>query len=337
MATLMALGFDDTIPIPTLSAFGGTAGLTGANGLGLWARQSGTNATTVAIFTNLSTMAAAPLSTFVIGFRMRASNASSAVRWGTFVSTDGTTVHFGIGFDATSHVVIYGPANTVVATSAATFLDDTAYYTEVKATIHDTTGSVEVRMAESVVVSYSGDTRNGATTQVGSFAVRNTGSGSTLDIDDLYLDDTAYKGDMAVVTLKPNGNGDSSQFNANSDGNSTDNYALVNESPTPSMTTYVGDATSGHIDLYTMDDLPAGYVVDSMYETALIQKSDAGTPPTLLPVAKGQSGTVRTDTAFPALSTTAVFTPAQLRTTDPDGNALTVARINAMQVGVKIS
>jgi hypothetical protein len=336
MTTVMSLGFDDTVAIPTLSSLGGTVGLTGANGLGLWARYGSTASALMAQFVNLATGAAAPLSTFYVGFRHQISS-MSGVRAFEFRAPDGTTVHFGVGWDATGHVVIYGPANTVVATSTATFLPNVAYYFEVKAVIHDTTGSVEVRVDETVVVSFSGDTRNGAATQVQSLWLRNAGGTSNNQVDDFWLDDAAYKGDMAVVTLRPNGNGDSSQFASNSDGNSIDNYALVNESPTPSMTTYVGDATSGHTDLYAMDDIPAGYVIDSMYELALIQKSDAGTPPTLLPVSKGQSGTVRTDTAFPALSTTAVLTPAQLRTTDPDGNALTVARVNAMQVGVKIS
>jgi hypothetical protein len=103
------------------------------------------------------------------------------------------------------------------------------------------------------------------------------------------------------------------------------------------MTDYVGASVSGKLDLYTMGDLPAGYSVLAIQEVIYAQKSDAGTGPTLLPVAKGQSGTVRTDTALPALSTTPVAYVGQMRTTDPDGNALTAARVNAMEVGVKIS
>jgi hypothetical protein len=103
------------------------------------------------------------------------------------------------------------------------------------------------------------------------------------------------------------------------------------------MTDYVGASVSGTLDLYAMADLPAGYSVDAIQEKIYAQKSDAGTPPTLLPVAKGQSGTTRTDTAVAALSTTATVYLADIRTTDPDGNALTAARVNAMQVGVKIS
>lgn len=336
MTGLMALGFDDTIAVSGLSVMAGTSGLTGANGLGLWARTGSTSYQHAAIFTNMSTLAVAPLSTFYVGFRFKASTTAVAVRWCEFRAPDGTTVHFGVGFDATSHLVIYGPAGSVVATSAGTYLANVAYYMEVKGVIHDTTGSVEVRIDESVAVSFSGDTRNGAATTVQYMDVRNVGSASSMDIDDFWLDDAAYKGDMAVITRRPNGNGDSSQF-TNSASTSVNNYSYVDDSPTPSMTDYVADSVSGHIDLYTMDAVPAGYVIESVYEVGYVQKSDAGTPPTLLPVAKGQAGTTRTDTAFPALSTTAQLLPAVMRTTDPDGNALTLARVNATQVGVKIS
>jgi hypothetical protein len=324
----MAVGFDDTtIAITTLTDMAGTSGITGANGIGLWSRLTTTQVHMAKFPTALSSM--------WFGFRLRAVSAWSAVRHLSAIAPDGTTIHCGIGMDATGHVTIYGPAGTVVATSTATFATAVAYYMEAKIIISDTVGVVEVRMDETVVVTFSGDTRNGAATTVAFLDARGGASTNNYDFDDFYLDDAAYKGDMAVVTLRPNGNGSSSQF-LGSDGNSTDNYALVNETP-PSMTQYVGDSVSGHIDLYTMDDLPAGYVVDSMYEVIYAQKSDAGTPPTLLPVAKGATGTTRTDTALPALSTTAQLLPAQLRTTDPDGNALTVARVNGMEVGVKIS
>lgn len=329
MALQMFLGFDDTIPETAITALGGTAGVTGRAGIGLAARRSSTaTAANIAVFPTA-------LSTFYFGvaFRTNAANAQSFIR---FLDGGNTVNHFRIAKDVAGTLTILGPANTVVATSAVGIIAlNTWYYLEVKGVIHDTTGSVEVRLNESVVMSFSGDTRNGAPTTAQIVQCVGT-SGENLDFDDLYVDDAGYLGDKTVVTLLPNGNGSSSDW-VGSDGNSTDNYLLVDDPTTSDVTDYVGASVSGKLDLYTMTDLPAGYSVDAIQEVIYAQKSDAGTPPTVLPVAKGQSGTTRTDTALPGLSTTAQSYLAQIRTTDPDGNALTAARVNAMEVGVKIS
>lgn len=328
MTLQMCLGFDDTIPEASLSPVGGTSGATGRSGRGLAARRSGTGLST---FVNMPTA----LSTLYMGVGIKTGASLAANRLLGFLAPDGSTLHVQVGMDATGRVTIYGPANTVVATSASVVLTTaTWYYFEVKVVVHDTTGSVEVRVGEAVVVSYSGDTRNGAATAVQFMS--NAAPASSVDFDDLYVEDAAYLGDVTVESLSPTGNGSSSGWGG-SDGNSTDNYLLVDDPTTSNVTDYVGASASGTLDLYTMGDLPAGYSVIAIQEVIYAQKSDAGTAPTLLPVAKGQSGTTRTDTALPALSTTAQAYVGDLRTTDPDGNALTAARVNAMEVGVKIS
>jgi hypothetical protein len=329
MATQMYLGFDDTIPENGLSALGGTSGVTGRSGRGLACRRQTTALAHLAILQT-------PLSTLWCGMGYFIGAVPNAQRNISFVAPDGTTIHCGIGRDSSDHVTIYGPAGTVVATSAGTFSNAVWRYLEANVVIHDTTGLVEVRIGETVVVSYSGDTRNGTATTVGFIDAVGGTSSAAVDYDDLYIDDAGYLGDITVEALSPTGNGSSSDW-VGSDGNSTDNYLLVDDPTTSNMTDYVGASVSGKLDLYTMGDLPAGYSVLAIQEIIYAQKSDAGTAPTLLPVAKGQAGTTRTDTAVPALSTTPLAYVSQMRTTDPDGNALTAARVNAMEVGVKIS
>lgn len=332
MTTQLYLGYDDTIAETQLSAIGGTSGVTGRSGRGLAHRQSTTTAARAVIFQTA-------LSTFWIGMGFNFSGgAPIANPVLKFMAPDGTTQHVAIGTDAAGHFTIYGPAGTVVATSTTAFAFSVWRFLEANIIISDTVGLVEIRLGESVIMSYSGDTRNGSATTVAFMDVSGTTAGSAggVDIDDLYLDDAGYLGDVTVEKLDPTGNGSSTQW-LGSDGNSVDNYLLVDDPTTSNMTDYVGDSVSGHLDLYTMSDLPSGYSVLAIQEIIYAQKSDAGTAPTVLPVAKGQSGTTRTDTAIPALSTTAQAYVSQIRTTDPDGNALTAARVNAMEVGVKIS
>jgi hypothetical protein len=321
------VGYDDTQPEVALAGTGGSSGITGRSGRGLAVRNSSSSK-------NLFIMPTA-LSTLYVGFGFR-TNTLAGSRFVTFMAPDHSTKHCAVGLDNSGNVTIYGPADTVVATSAigAIFTGSVWCFIEVKVVISDTVGIVEVRKDESVVLTYNGDTRNGTATTVG-YIDSIVPAGINIDIDDLWVDDAGYLGDKTVEWLTPNGNGSSSGW-LGSDGNSTDNYLLVDDPTTANVTDYVAASVSGTLDLYTMGDLPTGYSVDAIQEAIFVQKSDAGTPPTVLPVAKGALGTTRTDTAIPALSTTAQYQLGQLRTTDPDGNPLTAARVNGMEVGVKI-
>lgn len=330
MTKVLCNGFDLTLAETPISQVGGTAAVTGRSGRGLAYRKSANGATRLTILPTA-------LSTLYTGFGMRWNGGLTVQQNIFFVAPDGSTRHGGFGVDATGHITIYGPAGTVVATStAAAVVIGVWNYYEVKYIVHDTTGVIEVRQDEAVLLTYNGDTRNGAATTIAFIDSGNGAAVNSIDHDDHWVDDAGYLGDKTVETLDPTSNGSNSDW-VGSDGNSTDNYLLVDDPTTPNMTDYVGASVSGKIDLYGFSDLPAGYSVDAIQEAIYVQKSDAGTPPTVLPFAKGQSGGTRADTALSALSTTATIQLGDLRTTDPDGNALTKARVDAMEVGYKIS
>lgn len=92
-----------------------------------------------------------------------------------------------------------------------------------------------------------------------SFGCFTSASDATLDyiVDDLAINDSSgsfentWCGEGEVICLRPNGNGDNSDWGG-SDGNSTDNYLLVNEVP-PDTATYVEDNTANQIDDYEME------------------------------------------------------------------------------------
>lgn len=80
--------------------------------------------------------------------------------------------------------------------------------------------------------------------------------------DDLAINDgtgsfqTSYPGEGEIIMLRPNANGDNSGW-LGSDGNSTDNYLLLDEVTPNDATDYVIANTSGQIDDYNLEATPA--------------------------------------------------------------------------------
>lgn len=254
-----------------------------------------------------------------------------------FLIGDATVQHFNLFLQANGTLQIRR-GTTVLATSTFAFAVNIYYYLEVKFTINDTTGSVEVRKngETSSFVSVSGaDTQNGGTA---------SWSRITLDsdsfFDDLYVCDTNgttnnnFLGDCRVDTLYPNGNGNSSQFTG-SDGNSTDNYLLVDETTPDYDTTYVESSTSGNKDTYTFTDLshnPAS--IYGIQISPCAKKDDAG--------ARSMGAVIRRsavdyDGTSTALSTDYLYYPYIAETDPSTVAAWTQTNINAAEFGVKIT
>jgi len=90
-----------------------------------------------------------------------------------------------------------------------------------------------------------------------------TGPQTDMTIDDIIIwDDNAgdsFTGELGSVyrieTLRPNGNGDSSQW-VGSDADSTDNYQLIDETARDTSD-YVGSGTDGNADLYAFGNMSA--------------------------------------------------------------------------------
>lgn len=154
------------------------------------------------------------------------------------------------------------------------------YYLEMQATLNDTTGTAQVRLngVTTPEISYTGNTYYpGGSSTMDTMQVQIHG-----DVDDLYVlnsvgsANTTFQGDVRVYALLPNGNGSSSQLTG-SDGDSTNNYQLVNEQPY-NTANYVGSAVSGQRDTYTLADLPATVTsVVGVQNNLIAAKSDAGT------------------------------------------------------------
>lgn len=215
--------------------------------------------------------------------------------------------------------------------------------------LNATTGRVIVRVNGATVIDFTGNTLGGGTSNdtpgplqyISVYVTSLAGQLNTNPVDDLYIcDDTGpapyntFLGDVKVETLIPNNNGTFSQL-LGSDGNSVDNYQLVDEQP-PSGTDYVGSATVGQRDTYQFTDLVAtsGSVL-AVQTMASALKSDAGTG-NMKTISRLASGTERLSGSI-ALPSTLGWVSGGVQTTDPSSAAWTIANVNGSEFGVEVA
>lgn len=314
-----------------------------------WAQTTGrdgsTNGAAVANINNPAARAFTPSATVVAGIAAFQSTLSATL------TNDGCLVFAG-DTNAVVHLTVVvvpggaiqlwrGPGFTTLLASTANGLIplSTWHYIEAKATIADSGGNCEVKLDGATVINFTGDTRNGGTS-TNIDTIRCLGSNGTRGVfDDMYVLNTLgsapyndFLGDVKIVRLLPNGNGATNQF-LGSDGNSTDNYLLVDETP-PSTTDYVGSSNPGDRDLYEMTNLPTSGLVYATQPVYWAAKSDAGSR-LLKPIQRSSGGTVAASTSV-GMSTSYMLYTGDLRTTDPAGAALTVANTNGQQVGAEV-
>jgi hypothetical protein len=275
-----------------------------------------------------------------------ASNAASY--WVSFWGDGGTVQHLSLTLDATNHLVLRlgSITGTPLVTSTATLPNSQWRYLEVQATIADSGGRCTVRIDGVTIIDYTGDTKNGGTgTNIDRITLGGqTSSSPTWIWDDMYIldgvDDTAntgrkdndFLGDIKVEPLLPNGDGAVSQW-LGSDGNSVQNYLLVDEVP-PNTTDYVGTPTVGNRDLWALADVTAtAQTVLGVRATLHAAKSDAGAAGMKIAL-RESSGTLTLDADMP-LSTTWLSYWGPVRRTKPSGGAWTPAEVNALQLGVE--
>lgn len=220
----------------------------------------------------------------------------------------------------------------VLCTSAAGLLtapDLSWHYIEFETTLHDTTGSVSVKLDGVVVCSATNvDTKGGTTTTVAALGVGGTGWYGI--IDDLYVTDGAALGERKIVTLRPTADTAQKQWAA-STGSS--NYALVDEAQANIDTDYISTSTAADYDLYDLGNL--GFTptsVDAVQIKMAARKDDAATRTVRT---KMKSGATTSDGATRALSSSYTWTESLYPTNPNTAGAWSGATVDALQVGVQ--
>lgn len=180
-----------------------------------------------------------------------------------------------------------GSGNVLGTSAKSVFPPSSWHFIEAKVTLSDTVGVCVVRVDGVEVINVTGqDTKNAGTKTVFDTMLWGSASGSTNPgeiVDDIYFCNGAgttsndFLGEGRIRVLMPNGNG---AFSAGlgSDGNSVNNYQLVNEVNMPnSLSTYVDLANTNDEDTYTFDDLTeTSGTIAAIQISTTGQKTDAG-------------------------------------------------------------
>ena len=288
--------------------------------------------------------------TFIVGVAFKPITApSSSYAFGLgLLSDSAATTHVSVNVTSAGSVEVRRGAThgtytytggTLLGTASVTLSAGVWVYVELKVLLSDTVGTVDLHLDGYSALSLTGqDTKNGGTKTVFDTLQVLQYSNAYGLVDDLYLANGAgsinndFIGDCVVETLYPNGNGSSSQFTG-SDGNSTDNYLLVDEAGAPSTSDYVEDATATDRDLYVMTDLAhASATIKGIQLNAYAAKSDAGAK-SIKNVLK--SGSTTTAYTAQTLSTT-YAAKVNLVELNPDtSTAWTNATVAAIECGVE--
>jgi hypothetical protein len=217
------------------------------------------------------------------------------------------------------------------------------YYLEFKATIHDTTGSVEVRVNGSLWISVPNvDTKQtaNATANVFSIAGRGESASAFFYYDDLYLADgvvgdgvTDFLGPQKVVTVVAQaGNGTHTGWTPST---GTDHGELVNDATPNGDTDYVMSSTVGARESYNFPALGVIGLVNGVQTVNWLRNTEAGARMINAFVRSGitdydHATNIGIDTTYRGvrhLWTKSAASP---------GNAWTVAEIDAAEFGVRV-
>lgn len=266
--------------------------------------------------------------------------AGSAFGWIGLGSDAASLNHFNIT-PTSSNQLLVRRAGTTLATITGGYVSGQWHYLECRVKLHATLGTVRIRIDGVEKVNLTGqNTKNGGTKTVFDCFMMGTLSGSgRWEIDDLVFMSTAgtknndFIGDAAIETLFPNNNGDVTN-GVGSDGNSTDNYLLIDDT-TPSFTDYVNLAAVGDKDLYQIQNpTRRSGVVHGVEVSAYMVNTDSG--------ARGagtivKSGATTTSPADKALGTAAIL-DRKVMDLNPDTSApWDISSVDALQVGFQVA
>lgn len=205
-------------------------------------------------------------------------------------------------------------------------------------------GELTIKADGNQIYTFSGDTDPNSRPNANRLLIYGGGFQSNFWLDDVIVNDTtggvsdSWVDNGTLLLITPNGNGDSSDM-LGSDGNSTDNYLLVDDVPADGDTTYVAADAAGEKDLYEMSDLPtlpAGSVVRSVRAGVIARRADPGTPSNVDVGIK--SGTTEDFAAPQALTTSYAVYYGDVHYEDPDSvGAWDETLVDALQVGAESS
>ncbi len=247
---------------------------------------------------------------------------------------DGTTMGVSLYKDYEGELSVTRGAGTVLGRTAGLSLAPRHwYYLELKVQCA-TSGTYELRVGGTTVLSGSGNTKLGSHDYHDGF--RFSGGSAAGRFDDLYFldasgtDNNDFLGNVCVVTARPDAAGDSTQWTPDSG----DNYARVNEAVCGDDTNYVQDGTTDDLDLYNYAAPARLTGVHGIIVCNDCKEMDA-TAFNIKTVCKSASTT--SADAGQAIGSTTYKTRRRVMEQDPDGPVdWTPTSVGAAQFGVQV-
>lgn len=284
--------------------------------------------------------------TWIVGFSLNPASLPTIAAIGLVRLLDSGTLHVDVRINLAGQFVITRNGTTIAGPSTEVASFGSHQYIEFKATIHDTTGSVELKVNGATILTATNiDTRNGANSTANQIMIGHVTGGAgpgagNMDYDDVYICDATgganddFLGDVRVDCFLPNANGNSSDL-VGSDSNSVDNYLLVDETDPDDDTTYVQSDVVGDHDSYGYPNLShTPSEIFGVQVNMFAKKDDAGAR-SIQSVTRSNGADY--NGAAQGLSTSYVIYREVLEE-DPDTSAAwTESGFNAAEFGVKVA
>jgi hypothetical protein len=329
-------GFDDFTSFGPWYSTATASLITGRSGSGQAARYTGNNA-----FIRRTFKSPMPGPGFhaLFYFRLNLTNGARSLVFqadnaSLVLRADGEATGYKLSFRNSIDGSGYGSAGTTLIPYS------TWTHIEVEYTGAASTGRIKLYLNGNPTpeLDFTGSTGTGAMTGFLLGGVPNNFAGQGHDYDDLVIGYNANAlhgrvGEHIVETLFPNGNGNSSQL-VGSDGNSTDNYLLVDDAH-PDASDYVGSSSVGNKDTYAFQNLatPSGSILGVQVQVSAL-KSDAGTR-AVQPVVRHSGSDYNGSDIY--LSTTLSYFDRQYDTNPGTSAPWTVSDVNGAEFGARVS
>lgn len=228
-----------------------------------------------------------------------------------------------------------GESGTTIATSTEQIPNGKWCYIELKATIHSITGSYELRLNGTTILSATDvNTQATGTALLDGMCILNRYN--TIYVDDIYLLDTTgavcndFLGDVRVDSLVPDGAGANTSWSPSTGAN----WECVNDAPPNGDTDYVYTSISGVYDIYSFQDLTtiSGEVFGIM-AYVYGRKVDAGTK--YLRIASRPASTNYDGDRLFTLSDSYAYYLEALTENPETAAQWTISEVNSAEFGIK--
>lgn len=253
---------------------------------------------------------------------------------------EGSTLHVDVRPSATD-IVTVTRNGTLLGTGVTQFILGQDYVIQLKFTISDTVGTIDLYVNDNLEISLTGlDTKNGGTGLVDNFVWGGTTNSTAQDVSEVYVNDTTggapnntVWGSYRIVARRVTAAGNYAQFTPLSSTNASN---VDEPNGHDGDGSYNSSSTPGNIDSFQFGAVtPASGTVPAIMHRIVVRKDDAGVR-TIAPVQR-QSGTDVVGTSQTVTTAYAHYT--EVKETNPvTGTAwtLTEMRSSTPEFGYKL-